>query len=48
MNEMRAILDSHFHRLYARIEKFLVKTEAKYNDQAGQAPSEFLLEHKPK
>lgn len=45
MNEVRALLDSRVPGLYARTEKFLLESEAKFNEQAGQAPSEFLLEH---
>ena len=42
---MRNVLEARFPGLYARIEKMLVEAEARYNDQTGQAPSEFLLEH---
>lgn len=45
MNDVRNMLEARFPGLYARIEKMLVEAEARYNEQAGQAPSEFLLEH---
>jgi len=45
MNDVRNVLEARFPGLYARIEKMLVEAEARYNEQAGQAPSEFLLEH---
>lgn len=45
MNDVRKLLEARSPGLHARIEKMLVEAEARYNHQAGQAPSEFLLEH---
>lgn len=45
MNEVHVLPDGHFPGLYAHTEKFLVETEAKFNEQAGQTSSGFLLEH---
>jgi putative nucleotidyltransferase with HDIG domain len=45
MNHVRNVLEVRFPGLYASIEKVLVEAEARYNDQTGQAPSQFLLEH---
>ena len=45
MNHVRNVLETRYPGLYASIEQVLVKAEARYNEQAGQAPSEFLLEH---
>lgn len=45
MNNVRNVLEARFPGLYASIEIMLVEAEARYNQQAGQAPSEFLLEH---
>ena len=45
MKHVRNLLEARQPGLYARIEKTLVEAEARYNDLAGQAPSEFLLEH---
>lgn len=45
MNEVRKVLECRFPGLHARIERTLVDSEARYNSRAGQAPSEFLLEH---
>jgi HD superfamily phosphodiesterase len=45
MNYVRDLLEARFPGLYGRIEKALVEAEARYNQQAGQAPSEFLLDH---
>ncbi|MAF48973.1 MAG: hypothetical protein CMM10_11960 [Rhodospirillaceae bacterium] len=45
MNDVRNMLEARFPGLHAGIEKMLVETEAGYNHQAGQAASEFLLEH---
>ncbi len=45
MNHVRNVLETRYPGLYASIEKVLVETEARYNDQNGQARSEFLLEH---
>ena len=36
---------SRFPGLHARIEQTLVESEARYNRQTQQAPSQFLLEH---
>ena len=45
MNDVRNMLDLRFPGLHASIENMLVAAEARFNRQAGQAPSEFLLEH---
>jgi HD superfamily phosphodiesterase len=45
MNEVRKLLESRYPGLHARIEQMLVASEARFNEQAQQAPSEFLLEH---
>ncbi|TSA12048.1 MAG: HD domain-containing protein [Betaproteobacteria bacterium] len=45
MNEVRNLLESRFPGLYARIEQTLLASEARYNRETKQAPSEFLLEH---
>lgn len=45
MNDLRDALDARFPGLHAAIETTLVETEARYNRQSSQAPSEFLLEH---
>ena len=45
MNDVRNLLEKHYPGLRARIEQTLVESEARYNDQSKQAPSEFLLEH---
>ncbi len=45
MNDVRNMLDARFPGLHARIEKMLVESEARYNQQTNQEPSEFLLEH---
>jgi putative nucleotidyltransferase with HDIG domain len=45
MNEVRKLLESRFPGLHARIERTLVESEARYNRETKQAPSEFLLEH---
>ena len=45
MNKVRNVLEARHPGLYARIEKVLVDSEARYNAQSGQAPSEFLLQH---
>ena len=45
MNHVRNMLEARFPGLHARIEETLVEAEARYNRQANQAPSEFLLEH---
>jgi len=45
MNDVQNLLDARFPGLHARIETMLAEAEARYNRQAGQAPSAFLLEH---
>jgi HD superfamily phosphodiesterase len=45
MNEVRKLLESRFPGLHAHIEQMLVDSEARFNRQAQQTPSEFLLEH---
>lgn len=45
MNEVRKLLESRYPGLHARIEQTLVTSEARFNKQAQQSPSEFLLEH---
>jgi len=45
MNEVRKLLQSRLPGLHARIEQTLVESEARYNRQTNQPPSEFLLEH---
>lgn len=45
MNEVRKLLESRYPGLHARIEQMLVASEARFNEQAQQSPSEFLLEH---
>jgi HD superfamily phosphodiesterase/ribosomal protein S27AE len=45
MNDVRNVIEARCPGLHARIEKVLIDAEARYNRQAGQAPSEFLLEH---
>jgi putative nucleotidyltransferase with HDIG domain len=45
MNDVRNILETRVPGLHARIEETLVQAEARYNREANQAPSEFLLEH---
>jgi HD superfamily phosphodiesterase len=45
MNEVRKLLESRYRGLHARIEQMLVASEARFNEQAQQSPSEFLLEH---
>ena len=45
MNVVRKILEPRFPGLHARIERTLVECEARYNREAGQAPTRFLLEH---
>ena len=45
MNEVRKLLESRFPGLHGRIEQALLESEARYNREKGQAPSEFLLEH---
>jgi uncharacterized protein len=45
MNDVRNLLDSRFPGLHAAIEAMLAEAEARYNREARQAPSEFLLEH---
>lgn len=45
MNDVRKGLEARFPGLHARIETMLVEAEAGYNQQSGQAASQFLLEH---
>jgi HD superfamily phosphodiesterase len=45
MHDVRKMLEARIPGLHARIETMLAETEALYNGQAKQAPSEFLLEH---
>ena len=45
MNDVRNLLETRVPGLHARIEKTLVEAEARYNRQADQSPSGFLLEH---
>ena len=45
MNDVRNTLEKRLPGLHAHIEKMLVESEAKYNQQTNQVPSEFLLEH---
>ena len=45
MHDVRNVLEARFSGLHAAIEQLLVDSEARYNRQTNQAPSEFLLEH---
>jgi HD superfamily phosphodiesterase len=45
MNDVLNMLEDRFPGLHTRIEKMLVESEAQYNQQTNQAPSEFLMEH---
>ncbi len=45
MNDVRNVLEARLPGLHARIERLLVESEARYNAESGQVPSEFLLEH---
>ncbi len=45
MKQVRNVLESRVPGLYTSIEEVLIESEARYNAQSGQAPSEFLLEH---
>jgi putative nucleotidyltransferase with HDIG domain len=45
MNEVRNLLEARFPGLHGSIETMLVEAEARFNRQANQAPSAFLLEH---
>ncbi len=45
MNHVRTMLETRLPGLHARIEAVLVEAETRFNLQAGQASSEFLLEH---
>ncbi len=45
IHDVENLLEARFPGLYARIEAMLVQAEARYNVQANQAPSKFLLEH---
>ncbi len=45
MSDVRNMLEDRLPGLHGRIEKELTEAEAHYNKQAGQVPSEFLLDH---
>ena len=45
MNDVRNVLETRCPGLHDRIEKMLIDAEARYNQQANQAASQFLLEH---
>lgn len=45
MNDVRNVLEARLPGLHTRIERLLVESEARYNAESGQVPSEFLLEH---
>jgi putative nucleotidyltransferase with HDIG domain len=45
MNDVRNVLEARFPGLHTAVEQLLVDSEARYNRQTNQAPSEFLLEH---
>jgi uncharacterized protein len=45
MGGIRNILEARFPGLHAAVEQLLVESEARYNRQTNQAPSQFLLEH---
>jgi len=45
MYDARNFLEARFPGLHSTIEQVLVDSEARYNRQTNQAPSEFLLEH---
>src|SRR5450759_2453605 len=45
MYDVRNVLEARFPGLHASVEQMLVESEARYNRQTNQAPSEFLLEH---
>ncbi|MCK9382470.1 MAG: HD domain-containing protein [Sulfuritalea sp.] len=45
MNDVRNVLEARLPGLHARIEKLLIESEAQYNAESSQVPSEFLLEH---
>lgn len=45
MYAVRNVLEARFPGLHAGVEQMLVDSEARYNRQTNQAPSEFLLEH---
>src|SRR5208283_3022325 len=45
MYDARNFLEARFPGLHSTIEQVLVDSEARYNRQNNQAPSEFLLEH---
>src|SRR5450759_4434675 len=45
MHDVRNVLEARFPGLHAGVEQMLVDSEARYNYQTKQAPSEFLLEH---
>ena len=45
MGDVRNVLEARFPGLYVGVEQMLVDSEARYNRQTNQAPSEFLLDH---
>ena len=45
MYDARNFLEARFPGLHSAIEQVLVDSEARYNRQTNQAPSEFLIEH---
>jgi len=45
MDDVRNVLEARFPGLYASVEQMLVDSEARFNRQNNQSPSEFLLEH---
>ena len=45
MHDVRNVLEARFSGLHTAIEQMLVDSEARYNRQTNQAPSEFLLDH---
>jgi putative nucleotidyltransferase with HDIG domain len=45
MYDVRDVLEARFPGLHAAVEQMLVDSEARYNRQTNQAPSEFLLDH---
>src|SRR3989304_4915116 len=45
MDDVRNVLEARFPGLHAAVERLLVDSEARYNHQTNQAPSEFLLDH---
>src|SRR3989304_4142373 len=45
MYNVRNVLEVRFPGLHASVEQMLVDSEARFNRQTNQAPSQFLLEH---